>query len=86
MPNQETIFKALVRYRRAANLARENAGFGGHMHDGGASVMHSRADAYEAGLHGTIPDFLADYVKEAEQAEDPEYATFLRLKKKFDKK
>ena len=80
----KTILKALEKYLAAAKASGESAGYSGLMSDGGQSRMEGLAAAYRAGLEGKVPDFLEPYVKEVRRETDPEYATFQRLKKKFE--
>lgn len=82
--NVELVRKALVKYRIAADDVERNAAYGGAMHDGGASRMRAEAIAYEDGLERTIPSFLEPFIKEVNRQEDPDYAKFLELKKKFE--
>lgn len=65
-----------------------NAGYGGQQHDGGYDAAMNVLSAFNAGVaftkHKTPPDFLKDYIQEAENLEDPEYRKYLELKRKFE--
>lgn len=67
-----------------AHNKSEDAGFGGRMDDGGASVMRSQVEFYRAGLNKTIPTEWDKYVKKYLEIYDPEYSEYLRLKQKFE--
>lgn len=66
-----------------AHNARESAGYSGSWSDGGASVLEAQVQYYRYGMQGTIPPDWSKYARQAEVAEDPEYAEYLRLHAKF---
>lgn len=61
------------------------AGYNGEMHDDGAKQLRVIVDAWQAGLNGAVPNRLLSYAKDAQHEDDPEYADYLRLKKKFER-
>ena len=63
----------------AAADARESAGYGGRMDDGGASRLEDQVKFYNYGRNGIVPPEWETYKKEL----DPEYQRYLELKKKF---
>ena len=68
-----------------AHNRRENAGFNGSMHDGGASALESEVECWIAGMINKTPNRWDSLICEMNQAADPEFATYQRLKAKFDK-
>lgn len=81
--DERLINKAIEIYLADANERELNAGYGGHMHDGGAGYMRNNVDAYKAGLNKKVPDFLKSSYELAMKESDPEYKEFIRLSKKF---
>jgi hypothetical protein len=81
----ELMNKVLRRVYKEANQRKEDAGFGGHMHDGGGGNMESEARYYEYGASGICPPEWQHIKEQVEREKDPEYATFLKLKAKFEK-
>lgn len=61
-----------------------NAAYNGDFDDGGASRLLEIADAWEDGLNQRIPKKFQSFYEEAMKEQDPEYYTFLMLKKKFE--
>ncbi len=74
----------------AAARAKENAGYGGFHHDGGAREMIDSAETFQAGVHfgmklsTKLPDGCYEYIKKKRAEEDPEYKKYLELKEKFE--
>lgn len=68
--------------QHAARLEHD-AGMGGCMHDGGAGALRNRINAFEAGLARTIPD---EWERIVAPLMDPEYATYQRLRAKFERR
>ena len=64
---------------KAAEGAEYDAGMGGAMHDGGATVMRMQVKFYEMGQRGEIPAEWAEYAKKL----DPEWPEYVRLAEKF---
>lgn len=83
--DKKLITDALYVYRNKAVQTAQSAGYAGRMDDGGASHMEAQADAYEAGLNGTLPKFLKDTYEDIQKRQDPEYAEYIRLQTKFEK-
>ena len=77
--NRDIINAALVAYRAEADNRKEETA----NHDGGSQEMFREAQAFEMGLDNVLPVFLEPYVKEVMRQRDPEFADYLRLKKKF---
>ena len=63
---------------------RTAAGYGGRYDDGGAGSLQTQVRFYQYGARGILPPEWAEYRKQAETQADPEYAEYIRLKKKFD--
>lgn len=64
-----------------ADKKQDDAGYGGHHHDGGAAHQRDCVKFYNYGRAGKIPPDWDQYTKQL----DPEYQEFLRLQKKFGK-
>lgn len=85
MNRNKQIDVALTLYTEEAHrLESLAAGIGSHT-DGGCSRMLGEVAAYKCGRSGSIPAWLEPYMAEAAHRMDPEYTTYLRLKKKFEK-
>lgn len=56
---------------------------GGNDHE--AAYLETQAAFFECGLLGVIPNSWKGFVEQIVRDNDPEYAEFLRLKKKFEK-
>lgn len=74
-----------------AEKIRRNAGYSGSWTDGGADNLRNQAYCFRDGLAGRVPDSLKKYAKEAEKSlalaemkNDPEWAEYERLMKKFE--
>lgn len=52
--------------------------------DGGASRMRDKLRYWTAGLRNEVPDEYQEIVRQFEKEQDPEYAQYLKLKKKFE--
>jgi hypothetical protein len=76
--NVEGLIKLVL---KDAHSKRENAGYSGAHHDGGASLIEAQVKFYNYGRAGQIPPEW----KSLESHLDPEYQDYMRLKKKFDK-
>lgn len=63
---------------------RDSAGFGGAMHDGGASQLEGEIEIYLAGLTSSVPTAWQRFEKEFNRKTDPQYELYLQLKQKFD--
>jgi hypothetical protein len=70
---------------KKAQIKRLNAGYSGDGGDGGAREIENSIKIYKAGMEGTLPDVWIGYWKEFQMENDPEYAKYLELKKKFEK-
>lgn len=79
LSNKEKIDKLIELALKDAENKRLDAGYGGHMHDGGASQIEAEVKFYQYGLAGRIPPEWEKYEKQL----DPEWVEYLRLKKKF---
>ncbi len=82
MTEQELRRIAGVVLDRGAQL-RENAAYGGHMHDGGGDVLIAQADAFLAGLDRRLPPGWGKYAEQAIREADPDYVEYRRLRTKF---
>jgi hypothetical protein len=80
----DEVQQALMEYRQEAKRVEDNAGYSGMMTDGGSLRMMEKADAYEAGLKGEIPEFLKPFIKKIRCEKDPEYVKYLELKQRFE--
>jgi len=83
-PDQLPLIAAMI--KNEAHNKREDAIFSGAMHDNGASGIINELEFYEAGVSGEIPKKWEKYVKELDNIADPDYETYLKLKKKFEGK
>jgi hypothetical protein len=77
---EEVVWKALELYRAAAKEGK------GHSSDRGALQREALANAYEYGKRDLIPEFLEPLMQPAREQIDPDFATYQRLKKKFEGK
>lgn len=78
-----TVVNALTLARAKAKEKRAAAGFDGRMDDGGAGHLEALCNAYQSGRRGEVPDFLTDFVAQAEREADPEWCAYQRLHAKF---
>lgn len=60
------------------------AAMSGAAGDGGASRMRDKLRYWTAGLRNEVPDEYQEIVRQFEKEQDPEYAQYLKLKKKFE--
>ena len=67
-----------------ADKRESDAGMGGYSHDGGASKLREQVNFYLIGLREGFPDCWLNYKEQFEKEIDPEYAQYLKLKKKFE--
>lgn len=72
-----------------ADNAATGAGFGGHMHDGGAYDMTDKfatwTDGYKCGAgERDESEVYHRIVEEARMQADPDYRQYLKLKKRFE--
>lgn len=78
-------FRAIAAYvRQAGYNAQSDAGYSGAMHDGGGGALIKEADAFVAGLERRLPTGWEKYASEVKKEADPEYAQYMRLKRKFE--
>lgn len=82
--NEDNVHRVVKFMRAKAQLYRDNAGYSGAMHDGGAARLE---EAIEAFLHGYFrkswPQKWFKDIEEMSKNDDPEYKEYLRLKDKF---
>lgn len=78
-----SIEEVMSRVLRAAQMAKEDAGWSGRMDDGGASEMATQVEYYRYGMEGVIPPEWEYYVNELKCEKDPEWVEYRRLKEKF---
>jgi hypothetical protein len=79
----ETVAKAMELARASATARRDAAAHDGRYDDGGAGHIEALCAAYRSGLRREVPDFLSEFVTQAEREADPEYAQYQRLHAKF---
>lgn len=77
MSNIEEIIKIVL---KAAYNKREGAGYAGERGDRGASILETQVEFYRYGMQGVVPPDWEKYEKKL----DPEYETYLKLKRKFE--
>lgn len=73
---------------RSASAARDDAGYGGRMDDGGASNMEERLKYWLDGIKFASTgdtEVYSSIAKRLEKETDPEYEDYKRLKEKFEK-
>jgi hypothetical protein len=61
------------------------AGYDGQPHDYGASALRRQVKYYKAGMGMKLPANWKKYYDKVVKAEDPEWAEYERLHKKFSK-
>lgn len=82
MPNKPVSIEALkCAVLQEAEARRDSAGHNGRMDDGGAGWLENQVKFYTYGQNGEIPE---EWNKIA-QTLDPEYETYQRLKRKFER-
>lgn len=67
-----------------AHQRRENAGYAGERHDGGAQELLDNLATFVAGLNGEVPQRLSGVFNEFLKSRDQEFADFLEQKKKME--
>jgi len=82
-PKPMDIEKVIAAVLAEARKVREDAGYGGRMDDGGASKLEDQVNYYRYGMTRTLPPDWGTFAEQVEREEDPEYAEYLRLQKKF---
>lgn len=82
--DHEEIRNALTLRVEQAIQKKVDAAFGGSMTDGGCSRILAEIRSYVAGWNRTVPSWLTESIKEHQRQSDPEYADYLRLRKKFE--
>lgn len=83
--NRTVMDRVIKIYREDAEAVGKSAAFDGGWGDGGRQDMLDRVEAYEAGLNQTLPDFLKDlYMEHYRKEMDPDYITYLQLRKKYE--
>lgn len=84
---EEKLHRAIARAVRAdAEKKKNDAGYSGAYHDGGAAQLLGLLEAWQAGLQGRIPAAFSDYQAQHIRDTDQEYAQYLRLRRKFEGK
>jgi hypothetical protein len=68
---------------RKAERLESDAAHGGCEHDGGASHLRELVSVWVACVDGYFPEVFCKYQKEYHLANDPDYAKYLELKKRF---
>lgn len=61
------------------------ASMNGAWNDGGASTIRRTVEDWLCGIEGRVPSSLMRYHDKILHDEDPEYAEYVRLSKKFNK-
>ena len=80
----EYINKLVAKIKEDAERNKEIAGMSGAHHDGGYGVTMKTVNAFLSGRAGEIPEEWLSYARELDKELDPEYAEYMRLKKKFE--
>lgn len=78
------IDKIIALILKDAEDRRTAAGYGGRFDDGGAGILQAQVQFYQYGARGILPPEWNEYRKQAETQADPEYAEYVRLKRKFE--
>lgn len=78
-----TVVQALTLAHAKAAKMREAAAHDGHHNDGGAGHLIALCNAFDAGWQHAVPEFLSEFMTQAEREADPEYAQYQRLHAKF---
>jgi len=79
MKNEVDVEKLIALVLKEADERELSAGYGGHMHDGGAGALRDHVKYFRLGQAGIIPSEWEVYKKQL----DPEYQQYLELRKKF---
>lgn len=84
--NRTVMDRVIKIYREDAEAVGKSADLVGFAAAaGGRQNMLDRVEAYEAGLNQTLPDFLKDlYMEHYRKETDPNYITYLQLRKKYE--
>ncbi len=70
---------------KKAEAMAYDAGMSGSMGDNGAKTLRDQITCWVAGLRGETPDCWEEYIQEYNRENDPDYAEYQRLMKKFGK-
>lgn len=84
METKKLIDKVIALILKDAEDRRTAAGYNGSWDDGGAGALKQQVQFYQYGALGLLPPEWSSYRKQAETQADPEYAEYVRLKKKFE--
>lgn len=84
MDHDKLIEAIKVKVLREAESRRESAAYGGRRDDGGASLLEAQVKWYEYGRQGVMPPEWKEHAREVVNENDPEWADYLRLRKKFE--
>lgn len=84
MEPKQLIDRIISLILKDAEDRRTSAGYDGRWDDGGAGSLQQQVQFYQYGQRGILPPEWASYRKQAETQADPEYAEYVRLKRKFE--
>jgi len=84
MDHEKLIAAIKTKILREAKQRRDDAGYSGHHHDGGASMLEAQVKWYEYGRKGVLPPEWKEYAHAVENENDPEWAEYQRLRKRFE--
>lgn len=82
--NIEQANRVITIVLKHAASARESAGQNGRFDDGGAVALEREAHCFLAGMNRQWPEGWEKYINEDRQANDPDYQTFIRLKRIYE--
>jgi hypothetical protein len=77
------IMAITAKVRSHANKLRDDASYTGAWSDNGASDLEAKLEAWLSGLKREVPLVFKEFYASVKRDNDPEYAEFLRLKRKF---
>lgn len=82
-PTGQALATFIAFANKVAQNRRDDAGYSGAYHDGGARDLEEKIKAWHAGIEGVVPDCLQTIWSDHQRSMDPEYQEYLRLQKKF---
>lgn len=82
-PTPKALNQVMGLVLKEAATRRDNAAYSGEWNDGGASALEDQVKFYRYGIEGRIPPEWKKYADQATREDDPEWAEYQRLRKKF---
>ena len=82
-PTSKTLGQVMDLVLKEAATRRNTAAHNGEWSDGGASTLEAQVKFYRYGREGRVPPEWKEYAAQATREDDPEWAEYQRLRKKF---